>query len=63
MAVVGVLTFKLVPQDGGTVITLTYRVSGSLRMESGKLAPIVDQVLRTQLDRLAAYTDTERSRK
>jgi hypothetical protein len=63
MAVVGVLTLKLVPQDGGTVITLTYRVSGSLRMESGKLAPIVDQVLRTQLDRLAAYTDTERSRK
>jgi hypothetical protein len=32
-------------------------------MESEKLAPIVDQVLQTQLDRLAAYTNTEKSRK
>jgi uncharacterized protein YndB with AHSA1/START domain len=63
MAVVGVLTFKLAPQAGGTLITLTYRVSGALRMESEKLAPIVDQVLRTQLDRLAAYASTETSRK
>lgn len=63
MAVVGVLTFKLAPQDGGTLISITYRVSGAFRMESEKLAPIVDQVLQTQLDRLAAYTNTEKSRK
>ena len=63
MAVVGILTFKLAPQDGGTLITLTYRVSGALRMESAKLAPIVDQVLSTQLDRLVAYAGTQRSRK
>jgi uncharacterized protein YndB with AHSA1/START domain len=63
MAVVGVLSIKLAPQDSGTMITLTYRVSGALRLESEKLAPIVDQVLRTQLDRLAAYAGTETSRK
>ncbi len=63
MAVVGVLTFKLVPQDGGTLITLTYRVSGAFRMQSEKLAPIVDQVLRTQIDRLAAFATTDTKRK
>ena len=63
MAVVGVLTFKFAPQDGGTLISMTYRVSGTFRMESEKLAPIVDQVLQTQLDRLVAYTNTEKTQK
>jgi hypothetical protein len=29
MAVTGVLTFRLTPQDGGTLITMSYRVSGT----------------------------------
>ncbi len=56
MPVSSVLTFKLAPHEGGTQITMTYRVSGAFTMESAKLAPIVDQVMRTQLDRLAAFT-------
>jgi uncharacterized protein YndB with AHSA1/START domain len=56
MPVTGVLTFRLEPHEGGTKITLNYRVAGAFTLESAKLAPIVDQVMHTQLDRLAAYT-------
>jgi Polyketide cyclase / dehydrase and lipid transport len=55
MPVSGILTFKLAPQDGGTQISMTYRVFGAFTLESAKLAPIVDQVMRNQLERLAAY--------
>jgi len=58
MPVTGVLTFRLEPHEGGTRITLNYRVSGAFTLESAKLAPIVDQVMRIQLDRLAAYTSS-----
>jgi uncharacterized protein YndB with AHSA1/START domain len=54
MAVTGVLTFKLEPDAGGTRITMTYRVAGALSMKGGKLAPIIDQVMTGQLNRLAA---------
>ena len=59
MPVTGVLTFKLAPaESGGTQVTMTYRVAGGLTMETGKLAPLVDQVMRIQLDRLKAHTDS-----
>jgi hypothetical protein len=49
----------LAPADsGGTQVTMTYRVAGGLTMETGKLAPLVDQVMRIQLDRLKAHTDS-----
>jgi hypothetical protein len=52
MAVSGVLTFKLEPAGPGTRIKMTYRVAGTLTMESAKLAPLVDQVMGVQLGRL-----------
>lgn len=55
MAVAGVLTFTLAPDGPGTRVTLTYRVAGALTMESAKLAPLVDQVMGTQLRRLGNY--------
>lgn len=54
MAVTGVLTFKLEPDGGGTRITMSYRVAGALSMSGAKLAPVIDQVLTGQLNRLAA---------
>jgi uncharacterized protein YndB with AHSA1/START domain len=54
MAVTGVLTFKLEPDAGGTRITMTYRVAGALAMKGGTLAPVIDQVMTGQLNRLAA---------
>lgn len=54
MAVTGVLTFKLEPDAGGTRVTMTYRVAGALTMPGDKLAPVIDQVLTGQLNRLAA---------
>ena len=58
MPVTGVLTFKLAPADSGTQVTMTYRVAGGLTMESAKLAPIVDQVMRIQLERLKSHADS-----
>ena len=52
MAVTGVLSFALSQDGPGTRVTMTYRVAGALTMESAKLAPLVDQVLGTQLNRL-----------
>jgi uncharacterized protein YndB with AHSA1/START domain len=52
MAVTAVLTFALAPDGPGTRITMTYRVAGSLTMDSAKLAPGVDKVMGIQLSRL-----------
>jgi uncharacterized protein YndB with AHSA1/START domain len=57
MPVSGVLTFTLKPEGRGTRVTLTYRVAGGLTMDAAKLAPLVDQVLGTQLERLRSYSD------
>src|SRR4051812_41777766 len=45
MAATGVLSFKLTPQNGGTLVTLIYRVSGTFTLDAAKLAPMVDHVL------------------
>jgi uncharacterized protein YndB with AHSA1/START domain len=55
MAVTGVLSFTLSPDGPGTRVSMTYRVAGALTMESAKLAPLVDQVLETQLNRLRDF--------
>jgi len=55
MAVTGVLSFNLAPDGPGTRIKMTYRVAGSLTMDSAKLAPLVDQVMGIQLERLRSF--------
>ena len=55
MAVAGVLSFALAPDGPGTRITMTYRVAGSLTMDSAKLAPLVDKVMGIQLSRLRDF--------
>lgn len=62
MAATGVLTFALAPDGPGTRITLTYRVSGSLTLDSAKLAPGVDQVLASQFERLRDYANARARR-
>jgi hypothetical protein len=52
MPVTGVLTYTFAPDGPGTRITMTYHVAGSLSLEAGKLAPIVDQVMQGQFERL-----------
>ena len=62
MAVTGVLTFTLAPDGSGTRITMTYRVSGALTMDAAKLAPLVDQVMTGQLERLRDYANGKSAR-
>lgn len=51
----GALTWQLAPAEGGgTRITQTYVVGGYLTLDRAATAPIVDRVLREQLERLAA---------
>lgn len=60
MPVTGVLTFALAPDAGGTRITMTYQVSGTLSMDATRLAPLVDQVMTAQLERLRSYAKSDR---
>jgi hypothetical protein len=43
--------------QGGTEITQTYVAGGYMRSGGEVLAPLVDQVLAGQLDRLRAYLE------
>jgi hypothetical protein len=52
MPVSGVLTYKFAPDGPGTRITMTYHVAGALSLEAAKLAPLVDQVMQGQFERL-----------
>lgn len=58
----GVLTFTLAPDGPGTRITMTYKVAGQLTMDAAKLAPLVDQVLNGQLERLRDYANSKAPR-
>lgn len=62
MPVTGVLTYTLAPDGAGTRITMTYLVSGVLSMEATKLAPLVDQVMTGQFERLRHYANSRASR-
>ena len=48
------MSWQLETIEGGTRVTQTYVVGGHMRFEREALAPIVDGVVREQLERLAA---------
>ena len=56
-AVNGVLTFQLKPEQGSTLLTLSYRVNGSAASALDKDAPAVDKVLGEQFARLVRYIE------
>ncbi len=60
-AVSGVLTFLLKTDDGGTALTVGYRVNGSSASALDKDAPAVDGVLAAQVQRLKRYVETGRA--
>jgi uncharacterized protein YndB with AHSA1/START domain len=56
MAVTGVLTVHLKPDDaGGTEATVTYRISGDASHKLDTFVPVVDQVIGLQFGAFAAY--------
>lgn len=55
----GALTWQLEESEGGTRITQTYSVGGHMQFDREELAPVVDGVVREQLDRLAALFSTD----
>jgi uncharacterized protein YndB with AHSA1/START domain len=54
-ALIGTLTWTLSAVPEGTEIVSRYLVSGHVRGDTGDLAPLVDQVLRAQFERLKAH--------
>jgi hypothetical protein len=52
MPVQAVLTFSLAPDGPGTRVTMTYRAAGQFTTATAGLAPLVDKVLTSQLERL-----------
>lgn len=50
----GALTWQLEEIEGGTRISQTYAVGGHMQFDREELAPVVDGVVREQLERLAA---------
>ena len=62
MPVSGVLTFTLAPDGPGTRITMTYQVAGAMSIEAAKLAPLVDQVMNGQFERLRGYANSKTTR-
>lgn len=55
MAVTGALTFALAPKDGGTAVTVTYRVSGTSQHKFDTFAAMVDAVIGEQATALATF--------
>jgi uncharacterized protein YndB with AHSA1/START domain len=56
MAVTGVLTVELTPEEGGTEATVTYRISGDPSHRLDGFMAIVDQVVGLQFAGFAGYT-------
>jgi len=56
-AVTGMLTFETKPQDGGTLLRMSYIVNGSSASALDKSAPGVDGVLAEQFQRLTRYIE------
>jgi uncharacterized protein YndB with AHSA1/START domain len=55
----GILSFWLKPgEDGGTQLSVEYRVNGASASSLDKFAPNVDDVLATQVARLVRYIDS-----
>jgi uncharacterized protein YndB with AHSA1/START domain len=58
MAVEGSMTFQFKSSGAETVLTLTYTVGGYAPGGMAKLAPVVDQVLDQQMQRLRVYAES-----
>lgn len=58
MAVNGVMNFTLKPAAEGTTLQFEYRVNGVSGSALDKLAPVVNDVLMDQLQRLQRYAET-----
>lgn len=54
----GHLGWSLVEKDGKTTLTQTYDAGGYMTGGLDKIAPVVDQVLGEQFDRLKVYAET-----
>ena len=54
----GILTFFIKTEDSATTLTVEYRVNGTSASGLDQLAPSVDEVLGTQIDRLRRYIAT-----
>jgi uncharacterized protein YndB with AHSA1/START domain len=57
MAVIGTLSFGFAPREGGSRVTLTYRVFGAFTSDAVALSKLVDAVLTQQLNRYAAHVN------
>jgi len=57
LAVSGVLGIALAAREGGTDVTVSYRVSGTSEHALDRMAPMVDQVLDQQFGGFAHYAD------
>jgi uncharacterized protein YndB with AHSA1/START domain len=60
LAVEGVMTFSLKPEERATEVTLTYEVGGYSPGGVGKWAPLVDKVLFEQMQRFRVYAESEK---
>jgi uncharacterized protein YndB with AHSA1/START domain len=56
----GVLTITVAPEGEGAKLAMDYRVSGDASLGLDAIAPLVDSVLMTQLERLSQYAATGR---
>ena len=56
-AVTGIMTFQFQQTDTGTRLSMTYTVGGYVPSGISRFAPLVDQVLVQQLDRLKVYAE------
>lgn len=61
MGLHGALEWRLAPAEGGTRITLHYRVGGYTPDDLSKFAPVVDRVQAQQLGALAAHLRAART--
>lgn len=62
MGLHGALTIQWKESEGRTVVTLSYNVSGYSPGGLKTLAPVVDAMLKEQVDRLCAHCDKARKR-
>ncbi|WP_109124678.1 SRPBCC domain-containing protein [Dyella sp. C11] len=58
MAVDGVMTFALKPTADGTTLQFEYRVNGSSHSNLDKIAPMANEMLMDQLQRLQHYVES-----
>ena len=60
LSTTGVMDVQFKPANGGTQLVLDYRAAGFFNGGADKVAPAVDEVLGTQVNRLKAYLTSSR---